>query len=556
MNFTNNGNSTNHVLAIEFDVFKNQEFNDINDNHVGVDNNSLTSTASYEAGYWKGKGNDSFKKLKLNNGVNYQVWIDCGNSSINITMAKVGKSKPLRPLINNDIDLSSVFLDEMYLGFTAATGQLVESHRILSWSFSNSNSSIGDALLTKNLPSFAPPKGAIIASKGFKGGVSVGVLSFVGFGVGVYVILVKRKRRKMEEMEEREDWEVEYWPHRIAYEDIYTATKGFSEENVIGCGGNGSVYRGVSGGVEIAVKRISHESEHGLKEFLAEISSLGRLKHRNLVGLRGWCQRDKGSLILVYDYMENGSLDKRIFECEESKMLSWEERVRVLKDVACGLLYLHEEWESRVLHRDIKASNVLLDKDMNARLADFGLARVHQHGEMASTTRVIGTAGYMSPEVVRTGRASTQTDVFSYGILVLEVVSGRRPIEEGKPSLIDWVWRLTEREELVCALDDRLKGRGGYSKEEVERMLQLGLLCAYPDPRARPTMRQVVNLLGEGSKGSELGGEGMEMALHNNTSTSTLWRVGGGGHPTFEEIRKSLSCFASLSGSDYILEGR
>lgn len=540
---------------MEFDVFKNQEFNDINDNHVGVDINSLTSRASYEAGYWKGKGSDSFKKLKLNNGVNYQVWLDFANSSINVTMAKVGKSKPLRPLINTNIDLSSVFLDEMYLGFTAATGLLVESHRILSWSFSNSNSSIGDALLTKNLPSFVPPKGSILASNGFKVGISVGVFSSVGFGMGVYVIL-KRKQRKRKEMEEREDWELEYWPHRIAYEDIYTATKGFSKENVIGFGGNGSVCKGVLDGVEIAVKRISHESEHGLKEFLAEISSLGRLKHRNLVGLRGWCKRDKGSLILVYDYMENGSLAKRIFECEESKILSWEERVRVLKDVACGLLYLHEEWESRVLHRDIKASNVLLDKDMNARLADFGLARVHQHGEPASTTRVIGTAGYMSPEVVRTGRSSTQTDVFSYGVLVLEVVSGRRPIEEGKPSLIDWVRTLVERGELVCALDDKLKGKGGYSNEEVERVLQLGLLCAYPDPRGRPTMRQVVNLLGEGSEGSELGGEGMDTTLRTSMRTSTFWGLGGEGHPTFEEIRKSLSCSASLSGSDCILEGR
>lgn len=562
-NFTNNGDPNNHIFGVEFDVFKNQEFQDPDDNHVGVNLNSLTSNASYTAGYWSGEFDEDFNELKLNNGVNYQVWIDFLDLKINVTMALAGVKKPRKPLISEVVDLSGVLLDEMYVGFCGATGALVESHRILAWSFSNSNFSIGDGLVTQNLPSFVASGDSAFGSKGFIVGVSAGGVLVVWCVVLVYVVLVRRKRRKGkkgEEMEEIEDWEMYYWPHRIDYEEIRKATERFAEKNVIGMGGNGKVYKGLLAGVEVAVKRISHESEHGLKEFLAEVSSLGRLKHRNLVGLRGWCKKEKGSLILVYDYMENGSLDKRLFE---SNMLSWEERIKVLKDVASGILYLHEGWESKVLHRDIKASNVLLDKDMNARLGDFGLARMHQHGEMTATTQVVGTAGYMAPEVVRTGRASPQVDVFGFGILVLEVVCGRRPIEAGQPGLVDWVWRLMERSKLAFALDERLKTKGGYSIEEVERLLHLGLLCAHPEAHRRPTMRQVMKVL-EGASDAiddQSEGEGMNVNLLHNIRTTPMWstyrwNMGGQGHPTFEDMKNSLSSSLSLSGSDIIRVGR
>ncbi|KAF9590028.1 hypothetical protein IFM89_030178 [Coptis chinensis] len=211
--------------------------------------------------------------------------------------------------------------------------------------------------------------------------------------------------------------------------------------------------------------------------------------------------------------MENGSLDKWVFECDESVMLGWEDRVRVLKNVAEGVLYLHEGWESRVLHRDIKASNVLLDRDMRGRLGDFGLARMHGHGLAAGTSRVVGTAGYMAPEVVRSGRASALTDVFGFGVLILEVVCGRRPIEDGKPPLVDWIWGLMENGELVNALDENLKAKGGFDSDEVEWVLRLGLLCAYPDPRTRPTMRQVLKVLDGTPSTNESEGEGMEVGL-------------------------------------------
>ncbi|CBI14848.3 unnamed protein product, partial [Vitis vinifera] len=387
LNHTNNGNSINHVFGVEFDVFQNEEFDDISNNHVGINVNSLTSMSAHEAGYWpdngkisSGGGNSSseedeksFKRLQLNNGKNYQVWIDYLDLHLNVTMAEAGKTRPQRPLLSVALNLSDVFLDDMYVGFTAATGRLVESHRILAWSFSNSNFSLSSELIT------------------------MGVFFCVVFCSVFSWFLIRWKRLRARRREGMEEWELEYWPHRITHQEIEAATNGFSEENVIGTGGNGKVYKGVlEGGAEIA----------------------------------------------------------RVFECEESQILSFKDRIRVLKDVASGVLYLHEGWESRVLHRDIKASNVLLDKDMNGRLGDFGLARMHGHDKVGSTTRVVGTVGYLAPEVIRTGRASAQTDVFGFGVLILEVLCGRRPMEEGKPHLIDWLWELMRKGELCQTINE------------------------------------------------------------------------------------------------------
>ncbi|KAK9150133.1 hypothetical protein Syun_008442 [Stephania yunnanensis] len=480
-------------------------------------------------------------------------------------MAPAGAPRPKRGLIELGIDLSSVVLDEMYVGFGGSTGTLVETHRILGWSFSNSNPRLSESLITLNLPSFVVNDDTnVFQSKRFVVGIALGGFVFLlcCCCVGVYVFcLINRKNGSSGE--DLEGWELEYWPHRIGFNEIEEATNGFGSENVIGVGGHGKVYRGVLGGGvddEVAIKVISNESEVGMKEFAAEVSSIGRLKHRNLVGMRGWCKKEKGSFILVYDYMENGSLDKRVFEFEgadeESMMLSWDDRVRILKDVAHGVLYLHEGWEARVLHRDIKASNVLLDKDMNGRLGDFGLARIYGHGQLANTTRVVGTVGYMAPEVLRSGRASTQSDVFGFGVLILEVVCGRRPIEEGKAPLIDWIWGLVEKGELVNALDERLRTKegGGIGVDfvEVEKVLQLGLLCVYHDPRSRPTMRQVVQVL-EGTYGLyESAEEGMEVTLLDKMKSTAMWSK----HPTFDQIRHSLSYSVSHSSSDVILEGR
>ncbi|XP_044460795.1 L-type lectin-domain containing receptor kinase VII.1-like [Mangifera indica] len=564
-NRSNNFNRNNHVFGIEFDVFKNEEFDDIDDNHVGIDVNSLNSVSAKPAGYWPDNSNDdakSFKKLKLNNGENYQVWIDYAESFINVTMAVAGMERPKRPLLNVSLNLSHVFEDRMYVGFTASTGKLVESHKILAWSFSNENFLLSQELITSGLPSFVLPKTPFFQSKWFIAGTIIGGFFVVVFCVLFSLFLIKRKQRIARKRAEMEDWELEYWPHRVTYQEIEAATKRFSEENVIGVGGNGKVYKGVlAGGDEIAVKCISHENE-GMRAFLAEISTLGRLKHRNLVALRGWCKREKGSFMLMYDYMENGSLDKRVFECDESKMASCEERIRILKDVASGVLYLHEGWEKRVLHRDIKASNVLLDKDMNGRLGDFGLARMHSHSQVASTTRVVGTVGYLALEVITTGRASAQTDVFGFGILILEVMCGRRPIVAGKPNLVDMVSQMMVEGKLLDALDERLRAKGGFNEEEVEKVMHLGMLCAFPDPSARPSMRQVVKVLEGKTEAFDCETEAMDAYLlqkskhmWSNYSQSFI-SSSFATHPTFKDIKQSLSSSMPISWSNTTMEGR
>lgn len=546
-------------------MFKNQEFNDLNDNHVGINVNSLASEEMHEAGYWVGNDEDydneydvglEFRPLRLNNGDNIQVWIDYMDSRVNVTMAPVGMDKPIRPLIDYPVDISDVLLGQMYVGFCAATGALVESHRILSWSFSNSNFSIGDALVTEDLPSFVASKASFFRSKGFIAGITVGSVFIILCAVAIYVFLLRR--RKNGKGKKLQEWELEYWPHRMDYQEIYSATKGFAKENVIGCGGNGQVFKGVlAGGIEVAVKRFSLENERGMRDFLAEISSLGRLKHRNLVSLRGWCNTEKRSLLLIYDYMENGSLDKWLFDCGRNVVLNWEHRMAVLKDVASGVFYLHEGWESTVLHRDIKASNVLLDQDMNAKLADFGLARMHHHGQLASMTQVVGTLGYMAPELVRTGRPSAQTDVFGFGVLVLEVVCGRKPIEEGKQTLVEWVYGLMERGELINALDERLKRNGKFDQLEVENVLRLALWCVNPDPYVRPSMRIILKKL------QVLGTESEEVTIDMLTNMHQSERLFyyhqniGFELPTLEDIRNGLlSSSICRSTLDISLKGR
>jgi len=381
----------------------------------------------------------------------------------------------------------------MYVGFSVSTGTLTSDQYILGWSFNKSGPA--QSLEISRLPPVPQqrkrkekPSLVIMTSL-----VAVALVLIIVAGGAAYIL----RRKKYEEL--REDWEEEHGPHRFSYKNLHKATKGFKHTELLGEGGFGKVYRGIlpSSNVQIAVKRVSHNSKQGMKEFVAEIVSMGRLRHRNLVQLLGYCRR-RGELLLVYDYMPNGSLDKFLYSNENLK-LNWFQRFRIIRGVAAGLLYLHEEWEQVVVHRDVKASNVLLDVELNGRLGDFGLARLYDHGTNPETTHVVGTVGYLAPELTRTGRATTCSDVFAFGAFMLEVACGRRPIElqaQGLPEgliLVDWVSECWRRDAILDASDPRLEGN--FVVEEMELVLKIGLFCSHAMPTARPSMRQVMQLL-------------------------------------------------------------
>ncbi|KAJ8747148.1 hypothetical protein K2173_001705 [Erythroxylum novogranatense] len=488
-NETNNGKVTNHVFAVELDTAAWPEFSDINDNHVGFDINSLRSVKSTPAGYYADHGG-KFTNLSLVSGKPMQVWVDYDGirKQINATLAPIHVDKPTTPLLSMDYDLSPILSDTSYLGFSSATGAVETSHCILGWSFKmNGQAQALEISQLPKLPRFGPKKAPEFLTIGIPV-ISVILVIVAASGVAYFI------RRKRKFAEEVEDWELDYGPHRFKYRDLYIATKGFREKELIGVGGFGRVYKGVlsKSKVEIAVKRVSHESRQGMKEFVAEIVSIGRLRHRNLVSLLGYCRR-KGELLLVYDYMPNGSLDKYLHD-QPKTTLTWNQRFRVIKGVASGLLYLHEEWEQVVIHRDVKASNVLIDGDLNGRLGDFGLARLYNHGTDPQTTRIAGTLGYLAPEQARGGKATTSTDVYAFGAFLLEVACGRRPVVASQDTiLVDWVFSHWLSGALLDAKDPNLGT--DYVAEEVELVLKLGLVCSHSDPEGRPSMRQVAQIL-------------------------------------------------------------
>ncbi|XP_020273983.1 L-type lectin-domain containing receptor kinase IV.2-like [Asparagus officinalis] len=491
-NMNNNGNASNHVFAVELDTILNSEFKDISDNHVGIDVNSLKSSNSHDAGYYDNK-TGVFKNLTLMSGQPMQLWVDFKGEEmeLNVTLSPIRMPKPKKPLLSTKIDLSSLMLDLMYVGFSSATGSFHTTHCVLGWSFKMNGES--EKLDYDRFPPLPRNKNKV--------GVNVLEIwlpmassSFVLFII-IAVYLIVRRRRKYAEL--LEDWEIQYGPHRFSYKDLFQATKGFKEKELLGTGGFGRVYKGVlsPSKIEVAVKRVSHESRQGMKEFVAEIVSIGQLRHRNIVQLLGYCRR-KGELLLVYDFMPNGSLDKFLYD-KRMPTLRWVQRFKIIKGVASGLLYLHAEWEKVVVHRDIKASNVLLDSEMNGRLGDFGLARLYDHGSYPLTTHVVGTMGYLAPEIGRNGKATTLTDVYAFGVFLLEVVCGKRPVKPNTENglvLMDYVIDNWKQGTLIETIDSRMTVED-YNVDEVELVLKLGLLCSHPIAGVRPSMRQVMQIL-------------------------------------------------------------
>ncbi|KAL8229476.1 hypothetical protein R6Q57_014376 [Mikania cordata] len=280
------------------------------------------------------------------------------------------------------------------------------------------------------------------------------------------------------------------------FERISASTDGFSEANKLGEGGFGPVYKGkLPGGVQVAVKRLSINSGQGLEEFKNEVTLIAKLQHRNLVRLLGYCMKGNEKMLL-YEYMPNKSLDAFIFDETQSSLLDWPKRFEIIMGICRGLIYLHQDSRLRIIHRDLKASNVLLDEDLNPKISDFGLAKIVNGKEVESNTkRIIGTYGYMAPEYALEGIFSIKSDVYSFGVVVLEIISGKKKHYQCDQaiSLLNYAWQLWKEGRPLDLIEQVLLE--SYDPNELLKCIVIGLLCVQEDPDDRPNMSNVVKML-------------------------------------------------------------
>ncbi|XP_022996872.1 probable serine/threonine-protein kinase PBL17 isoform X3 [Cucurbita maxima] len=322
----------------------------------------------------------------------------------------------------------------------------------------------------------------------------------------------------------------------FAYEEMKFATKNFRPDLILGEGGFGVVYKGfidqnVRPGfkpMQVAIKELNREGFQGDREWLAEVNYLGQLSHPNLVKLIGYCCEDEHRM-LVYEYMASGTLEKHLFRRVGSS-LSWAKRMKIALDAAKGLAFLHGA-ETPIIYRDLKSSNILLDTDFNAKLSDFGLAKEGPMGDQTHvSTRVMGTYGYAAPEYVMTGHLTARSDVYGFGVVLLEILIGRRVMDKNRPSrehnLVEWARPLlSHNKKILKILDPRIEGQ--YSTKTAMKVANLTYQCLSQNPKGRPLMSQVVQML-EGfqctkdtDSGTVLHGEVDDLILSPNTSHST-----------------------------------
>ncbi|XP_054795174.1 G-type lectin S-receptor-like serine/threonine-protein kinase At1g11330 isoform X1 [Prosopis cineraria] len=279
---------------------------------------------------------------------------------------------------------------------------------------------------------------------------------------------------------------------------IATATNNFSFANKLGRGGFGTVYKGeLRDGQEIAVKRLSRASGQGLEEFMNEVVVISKLQHRNLVRLLGCCIEGEEKM-LIYEYMPNKSLDAFVFDPIKKKALDWKKRLNIIEGISRGVLYLHRDSRLKIIHRDLKPSNILLDGELNPKISDFGMARIFQNNEdEGNTRRVVGTYGYMSPEYAMEGLFSEKSDVFSFGVLLLEIISGTKVtsfyVYEHSLSLLGFAWKSWNEEDIITFIDPEISAADFIN--EVRRCMHIGLLCVQELARDRPSMATVMSML-------------------------------------------------------------
>ncbi|XP_010665452.1 probable L-type lectin-domain containing receptor kinase S.5 [Vitis vinifera] len=469
VNASTNGSAQNQIVAVEFDTRKSY-MEDLSNNHIGVNVNSVYSIKQANL------------SINLSSGTDITVKIQYDGKNLSAFVGTQMKA----PAIALPINLSDHLPQNVFVGFSASTGNHTQLNCVRSWEFSGSSVDEDPDLLWV--------------------WIMVPVTVLVS-GVAFYFSW-KWKCGKQEE--EEDDPRVEQQiqgsstaPRKFRLKELKAATENFNSKNELGKGGFGTVYKGFLKNKEVAVKRFSMNSHQSNQDFIAEVTTISNLHHKNLVKLVGWCY-EKRELLIIYEFMPNTSLDKLIF-CKKSDVenpitLNWETRYGIICGVAQALDYLHNGCEKRVLHRDIKASNIMLDSDFNARLGDFGLARIIQLNDQThhSTKEIAGTPGYMAPESFHTGRAAVETDVYAFGVLVLEVVCGRKPGDQSvnnkyNNGIVDWVWEYYRRQRILDVVDLRLNGV--FHKEQTEYALMLALSCCHPNPYQRPSMRIALRVL-------------------------------------------------------------
>ncbi|XWS11181.1 hypothetical protein CRYUN_Cryun38cG0061800 [Craigia yunnanensis] len=467
------------IVQVEFDSYADSDRWDPPYEHVGININSLNSSVYTP---W----NASF-----HSGDTADVWI-----SYNASTKKLSVSWSYQATFNPQenstlslhVDLREVLpLEWVKVGIGAATGLFYESHILNSWQF---NSSL-DSRETKGAQTDK---------------IKIVILCFgaliVGSVVAYFTIWGRNKLQNKQNFNTEgisliwiiHDLERGAGPRRISYRDLVLATNNFSDDRKLGQGGFGAVYKGhlTELDIDVVVKKFSRGSKQRKKDYIAEMTIVSRLRHRNLVQLIGWCH-DRGQFLLVYEFMPNGSLDSHLFR--NNCTLTWATRNKICLGLATAMFYLHNDWEQCVVHRDIKTGNVMLDSSFNVKLGDFGLARLIDHELGPRTTRLAGTLGYMAPEYVISGKASSKSDVFSFGVVTLELVTGKRatdPRNNGM-GLVEWVWDLYGQEKSLAAVDERLQIE--FDEKQAKCMVMVGLWCAHPDHTSRPAIRLAIQVL-------------------------------------------------------------
>ncbi|KOM53928.1 hypothetical protein LR48_Vigan09g258700 [Vigna angularis] len=463
-------NSTQHsFVAVEFDTFQNPW--DPEDPHVGMNFNSMKSnvTASWLA--------IMSQDVVYNCSIEYNSTTFCLSASF--TGYDYKKYGRIQNSLSYHVDLRKHLPERVMVGFSAAAGYYFEDHILKSWSFSSGlEIEIGDTSGDDN--------------KAVEWvGIGIGLVVFLGLACFLMWRRIKGKEKVLEiDLKMDDEFQKGIGPKRFPYNELESATSKFSESEKLGQGGFGGVYKGFLKDLNsyVAIKRVSR-----VKEYATEVKIISQLRHKNLVQLLGWCHREK-DLLLVYEFMPNGSLD---FHLYRNGFLTWPVRYNIALGLASALLYLQEEWEQCVLHRDIKSSNIMLDSSFNAKHGDFGLARLVDHEKGSQTTLIAGTRGYIAPEYVTTGKAYKESDIYSFGVVLLEIASGRKAIDlkaqEGKVSIVEWVWEMYELGEILKVADPKLCG--AFDDEQMKRLVGIGLWCAHPNYRFRPSAMQVIQML-------------------------------------------------------------